>query len=304
MKPLVKENPLESEHEAGTSKTLKNLWLPISTTPTQKSAQIVYGCAFLLGEHWDFSLVIFWNWQDGVSVCILSVEESGRYDGRSWYWWFQGRVWPEVLMSLSSGDQPVLLHLDPCSSPADHPEPDPGPPAQPGVLWRPRAHSSGCAAAAAHHWGHGHHLEAAPGPLSSSIQGKWTYVSKVSTLSERSLCPVMANIVYRTGNEASYWNQWTLPWFTLRDLHTKSQWALNEQPEEDRSLPPTWGRVSLSFRHLGCVQWWTDSAHRSLLCLSSHWSASSWMFTWWCRQPLGPGPCLASGMPLVSRFLG
>ena len=51
MKPLVKENPLESEHEAGTSKTLKSLWLPISTTPTQKSAQIVYGCAFLLGEH-------------------------------------------------------------------------------------------------------------------------------------------------------------------------------------------------------------------------------------------------------------
>uniref|UniRef100_A0A8C6E9H0 Cationic amino acid transporter C-terminal domain-containing protein n=1 Tax=Moschus moschiferus TaxID=68415 RepID=A0A8C6E9H0_MOSMO len=42
MKPLVKEIPLESEPEAGTSK-------PISTTPTQKSAQIGYGCAFLLG---------------------------------------------------------------------------------------------------------------------------------------------------------------------------------------------------------------------------------------------------------------
>ena len=246
MKPLVKENPLESEHEAGTSKTLKSLWLPISTTPTQKSAQIVYGCAFLLGEHWDFSLVIFWNWQDGVSVSILSVEESGRYDGRSWYWWLQGRVWPEVLKSLSSGDQAVLLLLDTCSSPADHPEPDPGPVAQPGVLWRPRAHNSGCAAAAAHHWGHGHHLEAAPGPLSSSIQSKWTYVPKVSTLSEQSLCPVMANIVYWTGNEGSYWNQWTLPWFILRALHTQSQWALNAQPEEDRSLPPTWGWISLS----------------------------------------------------------
>ena len=60
--------------------------------------------------------------------------------------------------------QPVLLHLDPCSSPVDHPEPDSGPVAQPGVLWRPRAHSSDCAAAAAHHWDHGHHLETAPGP--------------------------------------------------------------------------------------------------------------------------------------------
>ena len=50
--------------------------------------------------------------------------------------------------------QPVVLHLDPCSSPADHPEPDPVPAVQPGVLWRPRAHNSGRAAAAAHHWGH------------------------------------------------------------------------------------------------------------------------------------------------------
>ncbi|XP_061245159.1 cationic amino acid transporter 3-like isoform X5 [Bos javanicus] len=48
MMPLVKENPLDSEPEAGSSKTLKSLWLPVSTTPTQKSAQIVYGCAFLL----------------------------------------------------------------------------------------------------------------------------------------------------------------------------------------------------------------------------------------------------------------
>ena len=59
MKPLLKENPLESEPEAGTSKTLKSLWLPINTTPTQKSAQIVYGCVFLLGERWEVSLVIF-----------------------------------------------------------------------------------------------------------------------------------------------------------------------------------------------------------------------------------------------------
>ena len=63
--------------------------------------------------------------------------------------------------------QTVLFHLDPCSS-SNHPEPDPGPVAQTGVLWRHHAHNSGCAAAAAaHHWGHSHHLEAAPGPLSS-----------------------------------------------------------------------------------------------------------------------------------------
>ncbi|KAB0382378.1 hypothetical protein FD755_004295 [Muntiacus reevesi] len=48
MKPLVKKNHLESEPETGTSKTLTSLCLPISTTPTQKSGQIVYGCAFLL----------------------------------------------------------------------------------------------------------------------------------------------------------------------------------------------------------------------------------------------------------------
>ncbi|XP_060996160.1 cationic amino acid transporter 3-like isoform X2 [Dama dama] len=125
MKPLVKKNPLESEPEAGTSKTLTSLWLPISTTPTQKSGQIVYGCAFLLGKDVTRGPDVFVFW--------------------------------------------VLL--DPCSSPADHPEPDPGPVAQPGVLWRPCAHNSGCAAAVAHHWGHDHHLEAAPGPLSSSIQG-------------------------------------------------------------------------------------------------------------------------------------
>ncbi|KAM7232946.1 hypothetical protein CapIbe_015082, partial [Capra ibex] len=48
MKPLAKENPLDSEPEAGSSKALKSLWLPVSSSPTQKSTQIVYGCAFLL----------------------------------------------------------------------------------------------------------------------------------------------------------------------------------------------------------------------------------------------------------------
>ena len=66
---------------------------------------------------------------------------------------------------------------------------------------------------------------------------------------------------------------------------------------------PTCGS-GLPFRHLGCVQGWPDSAHRSLLCLSSRWSASSWTFPWWCRWPLEPGSNSVSGMPLVSGFLG
>ena len=60
----------------------------------------------------------------------------------------------------------------------------------------------------------------------------------------------------------------------------------------------------LPIRRLGCVQGWTDSAHRSLLCLSSHWWASSWTFTLWWGWPLGPGPYLASGWWLVSDFPG
>ena len=58
MDPVVEESPLESALEAGTSRSLKSLLDPISTTPTLKSGQIVYGCAFLLGEPGDSSLVI------------------------------------------------------------------------------------------------------------------------------------------------------------------------------------------------------------------------------------------------------
>ena len=73
-------------------------------------------------------------------------------------WAAWGGVWPKVLTSLSSGSSlfsSILTLAVPLLT---------SPLAQPGVLWRPRAHNSGCAAAAAHHWGHGHHLEAAPGP--------------------------------------------------------------------------------------------------------------------------------------------
>ena len=59
MKLKVEENISELVSEAGNSNILKSLWFPTSTIPTQKSGQIVYGCAFLLGEQWDFSLVVF-----------------------------------------------------------------------------------------------------------------------------------------------------------------------------------------------------------------------------------------------------
>ena len=59
MEPEVEEHPLDSVPEASTSRILKTLWFPASTIPIQKSGQIVYGCASLLGEQWDFSLVLF-----------------------------------------------------------------------------------------------------------------------------------------------------------------------------------------------------------------------------------------------------
>ena len=59
MKLRVEENPSDLVSEAGNSNILKSLWFPTSTIPTRKSGQIVYGCASLVGEQWDFSLVIF-----------------------------------------------------------------------------------------------------------------------------------------------------------------------------------------------------------------------------------------------------
>ena len=65
------EITLESVPEAGILNILKSLWFPTSTSPTRKSGQIVYGCASLLGEHWDFSfggILKLREW--GVNVCV------------------------------------------------------------------------------------------------------------------------------------------------------------------------------------------------------------------------------------------
>ncbi|XP_052511490.1 cationic amino acid transporter 3-like [Budorcas taxicolor] len=48
MEPEAEGSPLDSVPEVGTSNILKSLWFPTSTTPTEKSGQIVYGCAFML----------------------------------------------------------------------------------------------------------------------------------------------------------------------------------------------------------------------------------------------------------------
>ena len=59
MECVLEGSPLESEPEAGTSNILRSLWFPTSITLTQKSVQIVSGCAFLLGEQWGFPLFMF-----------------------------------------------------------------------------------------------------------------------------------------------------------------------------------------------------------------------------------------------------
>ncbi|XDC82533.1 hypothetical protein R6Z07F_013706 [Ovis aries] len=48
MEPEAEGSPLDSVPEVGTSNILKSLWFPTSSTPTEKSGRIVYGCAFLL----------------------------------------------------------------------------------------------------------------------------------------------------------------------------------------------------------------------------------------------------------------
>ena len=218
-----------------------------------------------------------------------------------WAAWGKG-VWSEVLKSSSSGVQPVF-HLDPCSSPAYNPEPDPGPVAQPGVLWRPCAHNSGCAAAAAHHWGHSHHLEAAPGPHCSSLQGRWPHVPTVSTLSEGSLCALRSKHPLLDQE----WQELLKPQvssliqaqcftYTISVVTEHSAWVEWESSD-------TYGLESPSQTSVVC-QGYTDFARRSLLCLSSNWWASLWTSTCWCRWTLGPGSYLASGWWLVSAFLG
>ena len=174
MESVVEASPLDTVPEVETSKILKSLCHPTSTIPSRTSGQIVYGCALLLGELWEISL---WWYSEIDKIRWECVSHQLRNAGDMMTLHDVGSFGKECAQGLDvfsfwSQTCSVLLHLDPCSSPADHPEPDPGPVAQPGVLWRPRAHNSGCAAADDDHWGHSHHLEAAPEPHCSSLQGR------------------------------------------------------------------------------------------------------------------------------------
>ena len=72
MEPKAEESPLDSVPEAGNSNVLKSLWFPTSTISTQKSGQIIYGCAFLLGEQWDFFFCILKLTGWGGILCLGS----------------------------------------------------------------------------------------------------------------------------------------------------------------------------------------------------------------------------------------
>ncbi|XP_055408296.1 cationic amino acid transporter 3-like isoform X2 [Bubalus kerabau] len=66
VEPEVEGGPLESEPEAGTSNILKSLWFPPSTIPTQKSDQIVYGCASLVVLLLIILSLILYRWSSQV----------------------------------------------------------------------------------------------------------------------------------------------------------------------------------------------------------------------------------------------
>ncbi|OWK15698.1 hypothetical protein Celaphus_00004855, partial [Cervus elaphus hippelaphus] len=66
MKPEVEGGPLDSVPEAENSNILKSLWFSTSTNPSQKSGQIVYGCASLLVLLLTILSVILAQWPSRV----------------------------------------------------------------------------------------------------------------------------------------------------------------------------------------------------------------------------------------------
>lgn len=60
--------PISSE---GTPGIARRLCIPTNTTPTLRSGQIVYGCASLLGDHWDFT-----PWADSIGWMSLAEREA------------------------------------------------------------------------------------------------------------------------------------------------------------------------------------------------------------------------------------
>ena len=271
--PDSDEHPLDSEPEARNSNILKRLWFPRSTTPTRKSGQIVYGCASLLGEQWDFSLFVFLNWQYGVGVCILSIEESWWYNGPSWSGQpregcdprsrhlqllklnlFSSTLAPVVLLmiilslilvqwssqefSADSGYTPVavllLLFIIGVTV----------------IIWRQPQN---------------------PIPL----------YFKVSDLMCPN-CPPWVNMLHglniqRVRGMAETNGHFSDPHSVLYLQSLSRHWI---QSEGWSSCPR--GVESL-IQASGVYSGMNWLPHRSLLCLSSHWWPSLWIFTWWCR---------------------
>lgn len=52
LEPSSCMEPISPEGMPGIARTL---CIPTNTTPTLRSGRIVYGCASLLGDHWDFT---------------------------------------------------------------------------------------------------------------------------------------------------------------------------------------------------------------------------------------------------------
>ena len=272
--PDPDEHPLDSEPEARNSNILKSLWFPISTIPTRKSGQIVYGCASLLGERWDFSLVVCWNWQYGVGVCILSIEESWWYEGPCW----SGqpgercgpRSWHLQLLKVnlfSSTLTPVVLLMIILSLIL--------------VQWSSQGFS-----------GDSKYTPVAVLLLLLIIgvtviiwrqpQNPIPLYFKVSGLMCPN-CPPGVNMLHGLNIQGVRGTAKTNRLFPDPPQYfTYTVWVGTEYTVWRLVFLPTLGRDS----HSGIWGVFRDELtlpHRSLLCLSSHWWASLWTFTWWCR---------------------
>lgn len=113
VKPEREAGSLESAPEAGSSQTPQSWGIPASTMPTLRSGRIVYGCASLLGEWWDFSLVAIristgslaaespWRGHSPPGVAVLGKDTSKVWHTRPRGW--TGLLHPDLVALLLTG---------------------------------------------------------------------------------------------------------------------------------------------------------------------------------------------------------